>query len=139
MGTVAEYQYAECRPPRRGATWALTVDATARAYDISKCNLGGFTPPEDHKTTQDVFLYLQAETNDVYFYFSDATASNLDNTAAQAATSADLSFATTHGALLKAGNAPLKLRITRSVDKFLIVKAASTSGVLRMWAGNLSA
>ncbi len=133
MGT---YGIDECDPPRRGSVWVVTVDSTARAYDLSKVALGGFTPEATQKKRAEVYLWLQAETNDVYFYFSSATASDLSDTAAQAATSADLAFANTYGAILEAGNPPLKLRINRALDKFLILKAASTSGVLRMWAAS---
>lgn len=132
--TVALAQFANIVPPRRGAVWAVTVDSTARAYDISKADLGGYTP--DAKRPNSVFLYLQAETNDVYFYFSSATASDLSDTAAQAASSADLAFANTYGALLEAGGPPLAVRIDRMTDKFLILKAASSSGILRMWAAS---
>lgn len=133
MGTYGNDQ---CAPPRKGAVWAVTVDSTARAYDISKCALGGYTPEAGKRA--EVYVYLQAQTQDVFFFFDDATDSGLDDTAAQAATAADLAFVATHCAVLEAGNPPLKLRINRALDKFLIVKAASTSGILRMWAASES-
>jgi hypothetical protein len=135
MGTFGQEQ---CAPPRKGAVWAVTVDSTARAYDISKAALGGFTPEATQSRRAEVYLYLQAETNDVFFYFHSATDTALSDTAAQAATAADLGFVATHCAILEAGSAPLKVRINRAVDKFLVVKAASTAGVLRMWAGSES-
>lgn len=136
MGTTAEKQAAECQPPRRGAVWAVTVDSTARAYELDTIALGAFTPEAAGTRSNHVVLYLQAETNDVYFYFDSATGNSLDDTAKQTATAAALAFANTYGAVLKAGNPPLKVRIDRALDKFIQVKAASTSGVLRMWAGS---
>ncbi len=135
MGTYGEEQ---CAPPRKGAVWAVAVDSTARAYDISKCALGGFTPEASQKRRAEVYLYLQAETNDVYFYFHTETDNTLLDTDKQTATTADLAFGATHGAIIEAGGPPLKLRINRALDKFLILKAASTAGVLRMWAGSES-
>ncbi len=126
----------QCSPPRRGLVWALAVDATARVYDISKLAIGGYTPEATQKRRAEVYIYLQAETNDVYFYFDSATGTTLDDTTKQTATTADAAYAGTYGAILEAGNPPLKLRINRATDKFICVKATSTAGVLRLWAGS---
>ena len=136
MGSTAEEQYANITPPRRGSVWAVAVDSTARVYDISKLALGGYTPEGSKARRNEVFLYLQAETNDVYFYFDSATGTALDDTAKQTATTADAAFAATYGAILEAGGPPLGLRIDRSIDKFIVLKATSTAGVLRMWAAS---
>ncbi len=133
MASVAEEQAATLQPPRRGAVWTLTVDSTARAYDISRLTLGTFVPSAANKTRANVVLMLQAETADVYFYFDSATGNSLSDTAKQAATPADAAFADTYCAILKAGSSEV-FRIDRTLDKFIQVKAASTSGVLRMWA-----
>lgn len=139
MASTAEQQAAAVLPPRRGAVWAVTVDSTARAYDLSALALGGAAAPEAAGTRPThVFLCLQAETNDVYYYFDSATGTALSDTAVQAAASAAVTFANTYGAILEAGGAPTWVRIDRSLDKFLILKAASTSGVLRMWACSAS-
>lgn len=134
MASVAEEQAAHITPPRRGAVWAVAVDSTARAYDLSATPLGGYTPEASGERRQHVDVYLQAETNDVYFYFDTATGSSLSNTASQTATAAALAFADTYCGFLKAGLAPIKVRIDRSIDKFIQVKATSTAGILRMWA-----
>lgn len=137
MGARAEEQHSASLPPRRGQVWAVTVDSTARAYDLSALGLAGMPAPEAAGTRpQHVILYLQAETNDVYYYFDSVTGSALDNAAAQAAGAAAVGMQTAHCAVLKAGNAPLKVRIDRSQDKFIQVKAATTSGVLRLWAAS---
>ncbi len=135
MGSRAQEQDSSVLPPRRGAVWALTVDSTARAYDLTAVAFGGSPAPEAAATRpQHVMLYLQAETNDVYFYFDSATGSSLANGTTQAAGAGAMAFADAHCAVLKAGNPPVKVRIDRSLDKYLQVKAASTSGVLRLWA-----
>lgn len=134
MASVAEEQIASLTPPRRLAVWAVAVDSTARAYDLSKITIGGYTPEASGKKRANVVLYLQAETNDVYFYFDSATGSALANATTQSAAAADVLMDTAHCAVLKAGNPPIQVRIDRTIDKFIQVKAASTAGVLRMWA-----
>ena len=138
-------QISECAPPRRGAVLALEVDSTARAYDMLSLALGGFTPTDAQKLQSHVVLWLQAEANDVYFYFASGEAGavvttdvdDVDDTA-EIAAGGSLAFADTYCAVLKAGNGPLPIRIDRSQDRFLVVKAASTSGVLRLWAASAS-
>ncbi len=134
MGSTAEQQVANTLPPRRGAVWAVTVDSTARSYDLRALALAGVTPENAGTRPQHVCLYLQADTNDVFFYFDSASGNSLSDTTAQAATAAAVTMADAHAAVLKAGNPPMRVRIDRSLDKYIQVKAASTSGVLRMWA-----
>lgn len=139
----AEHQYAEIAPPRRGAVLAIEVDSTARAYDMVSLALGGFTPQKAQREQSHVVLWMQAETNDVYFYFAEGEVGtvattdvdDIDNTAKVAA-GGSLAFANTYAAVIKAGNAPIRVRIDRGVDRFLVLKAASTSGLLRVWAGS---
>lgn len=134
-------QVDECRPPRRGEVIALTVDSTARAYDMLSLALAGFTPSNSQREQSSVVLWMQAETADVYFYFASGEAGavattdvdDIDNTAAVAA-GGSLAFANTYAAVIVAGNGPIPIRIDRSTDRFLVVKAASTSGTLRFWA-----
>jgi len=140
---VAIQQIQECRPPRRGEVIALTVDSTARAYDLLQVALAGFTPQNAQREQSSVVLWMQAETNNVYFYFASGEAgavattdvNNIDNTATVAA-GGSLAFANTYAGVIVAGALPLQIRIDRSVDRFLVVKAASTSGVLRFWAAS---
>jgi hypothetical protein len=142
---MSRYQN-EIMPPRRGQCLAIEVDSTARAYDLSTIAFGGVTPNEAAKEPQEVVLYLQAQTNDVFFYFADGevgvTATtdvdDIDNTAKITAGSA-IAFANTYAAQLDATTkAPMKIRINRAQDRFLVVKAASTAGVLRIWVGSAS-
>lgn len=140
---MAIQQIQECRPPRRGEVIALTVDSTARAYDLLQVALAGFTPQNAQREQSSVVLWMQAETNNVYFYFASGEAgavattdvNNIDNTATVAA-GGSLAFANTYAGVIVAGALPLQIRIDRSVDRFLVVKAASTSGVLRFWAAS---
>ncbi len=134
MATIAEHQVAASAPPRRGAVIALEVDSTARAYDISTLILGDTVAP-DVDRRQEVVLWMQAETNDVFFHFHSSSATDLDEAAKITAGSA-MAFANTYGGLLEAGNAPVKIRINRQLDKYLVVIAASTAGILRFWAAS---
>lgn len=136
MGTTAEQHLAANWPPRRGSILAITVDSTARPYDLTGLAIGQAEAPEqDINRRLETFLMLQAETNDVYFYFDSATGSSLADGTTIGAGSA-LAYASAYCAVLKAGNQPLKVRIDRAIDKFIILKAASTSGVLRMWVAS---
>ena len=133
MASVAEEQGSGLTPPRKNAVWVVNVDSTARAYDISKLALGGYTPEAALRKSNQVVLLMHADTVDVFFYFHSATDSALSDTAAQTATAADAAFAATYCAVLKAGTSEV-FRIDRSLDKFLVVKAASTAGLLRVQA-----
>lgn len=136
MGTIAEDQWAQSMPPRRGLVVALAVDSTARPYNLSTLAIGSPNAPQGSgKRREVVGLWMQAETNDVYFHFDSATSSGLADTAKIAA-GGTMAYADTYGAVLKAGNPPILFRIDRAIDVFLIVKAASTAGVLRMWAAS---
>lgn len=136
MGSISETQASDVLPPRRGAVWAVAVDSTARAYDMTKLAFAGATTDAVAAKPQHVFLYLQAETNDVYFYFDNVTGTALADTGKQAATAGAVVFDDSYAAVLKAGNPPLRVRINRAQDKFIQLKATSTAGVLRMWASS---
>lgn len=136
MAGIAEHQIAECLPPRRGAVWSLTVDSTARNYDLSALAIDGVAPDGAGDRPRTLAVWMQAETNDVFFHFSPDAQTDLSDTTAQAASSAAAAYATTYGAMLKAGNLPTVFRINRTTDRYLVVKAASTSGKLRLWAAS---
>lgn len=117
---------------------AITVDSTARSYDMSALDIGNDGAPPDGPSDRSRFvnLWLQADTNDVFIHFRpDAGAADLDNTQAIAAGAA-LVYVNSHGAVIKAGNPPIYLRIQRNVDRFMVLKAASTGGFLRIWAAS---
>ena len=133
MSVEAIEQAHDLVPPRRGSVWAVEVDSTARAYSLASLSLAGYAPEASTARRKTVVLALQAQTNDVFFYFDSATGSSLDDTAKQIAGAAAIAFADTYAIVLPAGNPPIQLRIDRTVDKFIQLKAASTAGVLRMW------
>jgi len=132
-------------PPRRGAVIALAVDSTARGYDVGLIDLGGVTPQQDVKRRHEVIVWLQAESNDVYFYFADGTApdvapaavAGVDNTAALAA-GTPLAYDNAYCGVLKAGMPPLPFSIDRSIDRFIVVKTAASTATIRFWAGSTS-
>jgi hypothetical protein len=125
-------------PPRRGAVKALTVDSTARSYNIIKLALGDYTPDGTASVPAEVDVWFQADTNDVFIHFrNDSGAADLDNAGVAAADGAAMtSYTNTHGAVLEAGESPICFRLNRGVDKYMVVKAASTSGTLRFWAAS---
>lgn len=134
---IPEHQYTELRPPRRGLVMAIAVDSTARPYDLGALDIGNDGQPPDGPSDRPRFvnLWMQAETNDVYFHFSDATHNDLADTGKVTAGSTTTpAYDPTYGAVLKAGNPPVYFRLNRTTDRWLIVKAASTAGVLRFWA-----
>jgi len=127
----ANRQYFDRCPPRRGNILALTVDSTARAYDLTAVSL-----PDKYVSNECdyVWLALAADSVNVFFYFDSATGSSLSDTSAISAGSA-LAFNDAYAAILPAGQTYL-FRIKRTTDKFLQVKAASTSGILRVWVSS---
>lgn len=137
MATVAEQQLANVTPPRRGAVLALAVDTTARAYDLKDLVLGGYAPKEDLSRAEYVYVTLQAvgdEGDDVWFVFSTTSAADLDESTEIAAGNA-LVFADTFGWRLAAGTS-VRVRISRSEDRFLITKAAANTPTLLLRASS---
>jgi hypothetical protein len=133
---IAEHQYAELRPPRRGLTMAIGTDNTARPYDLALLDLGSDGQPPDGTGDRPRFvnLWMQADTSDIIFYFSPTTQNDLTTTASVAAGSTTTpTYATTDGALLKAGNPPVYFRLHRTTDRWLIVRSAVAAN-LRIWA-----
>jgi len=136
MASIAEQQVAVLRAPRRGAVVCLEVDSTARPYDLSTLNIGGNAAPEAGLSQRkEVCIWMQAQTHDVFFYFHTATANDLSDTAKISAGGA-MAFDNAYGATLKVGNPPILVRIDRKLDRWLVVKAASTAGLLRVWAAS---
>lgn len=135
MSSVAEHQAANALPPRRGAVLALAIDSTARPYALASLDLAGYTQGTS-PNQQHVFVTLQAITADVWFYFSSATASDLDHAAAISAGSA-LAYANTYGWRLPQ-NEERSFRLNRNLDRFLIVKTATGTATLLIAASSES-
>lgn len=134
MSSNAEEQSANVQPPRRGATLALTVDSTARAYSLTSLALGGFTPDPGNKRRAEVYLTLFADGGDVYYHLADTNTVNLDDTAVIAA-GGTLAFANTYAFKLPSGAAH-SFRIDRSQDTYLHVKTSAGSATLRFFASS---
>jgi len=127
-------QEANVLPPRRGQCLALTVDTTARAYDISGLALGGHTPPGSNSGPSYVFVTMQAITQDVWLHFHSASATDLDNAAVITAGSA-LAYANTYGYRIPAGG-ERRFRLNRAVDKFLVVETSTSTATLLIAASS---
>lgn len=132
MGNRAEDQAFNVVPPRRGAVLALSVDTTARAYDLTGLSFGAAYNAND--AVDSIYLTLQAQSGDVFFYFGTATSSDMDNTAVIAA-GGTLAFANTYCAWLPQ-NASVDLRIVKTQDKFLVVKTSTGTATLRFYASS---
>lgn len=137
MDDLVVSQNANEVPPRKSAVIALGVDTTARAYDITGLALGGYTPPGSNTAPKWTSVYLQADGGAVYVVFDSTNTVTLDDTAKIAA-GGTMAFANTYGALIPSG-ASVKVRINRKDDKYLHIKTASGTAVLRMWASSEAA
>lgn len=134
MSYTSERQASNVRPPRHGNSLALTVDSTARAYDLTGLVLGGEAVDGVASQHRNVFLTLRAVTSDIYFHFSDAADTDLEEATVISAGAA-LAFSDDAGGLVPAGQ-EVAVRIDRAKDKYLVVKVASTSGTLMMWSSS---
>jgi len=120
-------QAADFLPPRRGAVLAITLDTTARPYDISGLTADGVSSLE---RGHDVYITIQAEGADVFYYFSSATASDLSKTAAITAGAA-AAYDNTHPARIVVDQ-QAHHRLNRAVDKWLILQG-SAAGIARLY------
>lgn len=130
MGTFVEEQQNNIQAPRRGECIALSVDVTARPYDLGAIDLGGFIPEADSKRRHEVFVTLRAVTADVWFHFSDGTSAALDPAAA-IAVGGTIASAAAHGWTITAGTEQ-RFRIDRSRDTFLVCRTAAGTATLLM-------
>jgi len=118
-------------PPRRGYIIPLSVDTTARPYALSSFAIGGFTPDASNTRQAVTILGMQAETNDVYFYFSDVTNNTITTTDAVSA-GGSLAYDDKYTAIIKKDIAPQYFKLNRAIDKFLVVRATA-GAILRFW------
>lgn len=132
----ASQQSAQYMPPRAGQVLAITTSATARSYDISKLAMGGYSP-SGVAHPQEVDLYMQAESNDIWFYFATASDTNISVSGADADGASPLTFGASYAIRLVKDALPIRVRIRRGTDKFLTVRGAA-GGILRMWAASAS-
>ncbi len=129
----ASERAARITPPRKNYVLAITTDANVRAYDISSLSMGGQTPSGGGGQRHEVYLTIQAETTDVFFYFHTATDSALSTTDAISA-GGTAAYAATHSARIPAGQERTYM-LDRSLDKFLVIKSTG-AGICRIFAAS---
>lgn len=131
--SAAVRQTANRVPPRETLVLAQTVDATARALDLSGLawESGGPTFSSEVRT---VYLTMHAETAAVYFVFSSDSSVTITDTAAVAA-GGTVAFSNTY-AFRIAANDTQDFRIVLPVDRYLHVKTASGTAILRIYASS---
>ena len=119
--------------PENGQTLAITLDNTARSYDLTSLDLGGGVPEGDLDRRLEVFLCVQSDGADAFLSFSK-TAKTINETTTVAA-GGTLAFADGMAAKVVNNLAPIRFRIDRSRAKFLNVKG-SAAGTLRLWVAS---
>lgn len=134
MSTVAEAQAANVTPPRRSQTLVIATDATARAYDLWSVGFAGHAAPNTTAGRLFVYLSLQATGAACWYQLSDVSTATLDPSAAITAGSA-LAYVATHGAFVADGSEKM-IRINRNVDRYLIIRTASGTGKLVIYASS---
>src|SRR5882762_10388933 len=133
-GAEALHQDANIQGPRRGQGIALTVDVTARAYDMRTLpwNVQSFSAPTD------IFLYLDFQndgTFPIYYYFSPAVSPvDLDDASVIAA-GTPLLLDPKAPKLLRASQ-DATVRIQCDIDQFLVIKSTGGPTVLRIMASS---
>lgn len=132
----AENQAANLVPPREGAIFAITLDATSRPKDLGNLALGGVAIAKGGS------VYLTLRANVKWWYrFSPVNTGTINEATADAATLG----ATTDGtspntfpataAIEVSADEFVHVRVDRLVDRFLLVKG-SGAGILRGWASS---
>lgn len=117
-------------PPRRSDGFALSVDSTARVYDVGSLAWGGRTFDEA-AADKALFLTLEAETADVYYRFrGDSGAADL-NQATVIAAGGTVALQVTFGSHL-VSNTSRDVRIDRLFDRYLEVKTSAGTATLRV-------
>lgn len=137
MGVINESMKnnANLLPPRRGNGAALTVDTTARVYDLRALAFNG----QAYKANVDEALFLDLQndgTNPIYYYFSSSNTVDL-NEATVTAAGGTLALANAVPKVLRAAqDAPVE--IERDIDQFLIVKSTGGTSTLRIFPSSKS-
>lgn len=123
-------------PARKSANIVITLDTTARVYDLRSLILGRLVAPDPTLVNGDkVMIRLKARTADCYYHFDSANTVTLDKTAALAAGGTAIDGTNTYGDVIFAGSFE-DVTIDRSVDKYLHVQG-SAAGFLHIRASSL--
>lgn len=135
MGSIAEDQAARIVPPRNASCCAITVSTTARTYSLLTLTLGGFKPEVELNRRNEVYLTIQPETADLYFYFSNQASNSMDK--AQAiAENTPIVLDALYAAYIPAGQ-ERSYTIDRSIDQFIVLQG-SMPGKVRIFASSVS-
>lgn len=132
---VAEHQAANVAPPRRGETFDLAVDATARSYDLRPLNLAGYIA-NDKLDPKHVFLSLQAVDGDVWIQFSPEDPTVPELNPATVITAGDPLVSNNEQGYRIPQNAELQARINRAIDRFMIVRTTMGTATLSFYASS---
>jgi len=120
-------------PAKHGKIWAVTVDTTARSYDLRLIDLGQKFKGES--VNDDLYICLAADGANIYYSFDSATQSDLVTTAADAVGASPPTFGATYGDVVFASTKE-HVRIRRNVDHFIQLRVASGTAVLRVRASS---
>jgi len=127
--------------PIRGACLALTLDATAREYDLNAILMGGFDPSVAARIESHVLFRMQSIGAITYFYFgvNHDAAPHLNEATVVAAGGSLVYDAEATAAMCFSipSGATLDVWLDRRFDRYMTVKG-SGAGTLRMYAASLS-
>lgn len=126
-----QLQFQNPRPPRISQGFQLTVDGTARIYDLTGLNWGE-EAMRLGEIGQSLFLTLHAETNGVYFRFRDTASGSTMVPSTYIVAGGTLSLQAEFAQHLPTG-AFLDCRIERTVDRYLeVMREGSSDATLRV-------
>jgi hypothetical protein len=124
---------AAATPPRRGAVYAITLDNTAREYDLDASAFGGIAQTGHAGQESHVCLRFESVGTITYLYFSDVHDATPDlNDATVIAAGGALAFDTEMCGIIPSGQYR-DFWIDRNRDRYLTIKGAA-AGTLRVWA-----
>src|SRR6267378_3823612 len=90
-GAESKTHFANVTPPRRGQGTAVATDATVRPYDLTALSWNG--QKWRGNVDESLFLDIQNDgTFEIYFYFSDVSATDLSESVPAAGTALALSL-----------------------------------------------
>lgn len=116
-------------PPRRGLIIRITLDTTARAYDLRSMLFGRSVAPDPAVPNGDkVMIRIRAITADVHYYFAEDNTVTLDSSAVIAAGGA-MTLLGTFCDTIPAG-AFEDVTINRDIDKYLHIKGSAAGTVV---------
>ena len=126
-------RFASAVPPTADEGIAVAVDTTARAYDLTTLQLGGYKPDKSNGLAKVAPVNLHAEGGDIYIRFaSDNVAAGMIPTAI-VAVGGTLAPNAGWCARIPSGST-VPADIIRSKHKFVHIMTSTGTATLRMWA-----